>query len=108
MPKPMFGDNGSGMHVHMSLWKDGTNLFFDPKGYALLSDAARWYIGGVIKHAPAPLGVAGPTTNKYPRPGAGDGGARKPIFSPRHPPAGRPPPRVSQAPQAGRGGGSWP
>src|SRR5205807_2575409 len=41
MPKPMFGDNGSGMHVHMSLWKDGTNLFFDPKGYALLSDAAR-------------------------------------------------------------------
>src|SRR6266550_3912063 len=58
MPKPMFGDNGSGMHVHMSLWKDGTNLFFDPKGYALLSDAARWYIGGLIKHAAALLTFA--------------------------------------------------
>src|SRR6266536_1403336 len=60
MPKPMFGDNGSGMHVHMSLWKDGTNLFFDPKGYALLSDAARWYIGGLIKHEiepPKPMDV---------------------------------------------------
>src|SRR5438046_6493148 len=55
MPKPMFGDNGSGMHVHMSLWKDGTNLFFDPKGYALLSAAARWYIGGLIKQASALL-----------------------------------------------------
>src|SRR5439155_372343 len=67
MPKPMFGDNGSGMHVHMSLWKDGTNLFFDPKGYALLSDAARWYIGGLIKHASALLAFAAPTTNSYRR-----------------------------------------
>src|SRR5437660_1797965 len=67
MPKPMFGDNGSGMHVHMSLWKDGTNLFFDPKGYALLSDAARWYIGGLIKHAAALLAFAAPTTNSYRR-----------------------------------------
>jgi len=46
MPKPMFGDNGSGMHVHMSLWNEGDNLFFDANGYALLSDEARWYIGG--------------------------------------------------------------
>src|SRR5260370_9393971 len=71
MPKPMFGDNGSGMHVHMSLWKDGTNLFFDAKGYALLSDAARWYIGGLIKHAAALLAFAAPTTNSHPplRPG---------------------------------------
>src|SRR5437870_2483511 len=61
------GDNGSGMHVHMSLWKDGTNLFFDAKGYALLSDAARWYIGGLIKHAPALLAFAAPTTNSYRR-----------------------------------------
>src|SRR5438046_87814 len=67
MPKPMFGDNGSGMHVHMSLWKDGTNLFFDPKGYALLSDSARWYIGGLIKHAAALLAFAAPTTNSYRR-----------------------------------------
>src|SRR5438552_776898 len=67
MPKPMFGDNGSGMHVHMSLWKDGSNLFFDAKGYALLSDAARWYIGGLIKHAAALLAFAAPTTNSYRR-----------------------------------------
>jgi glutamine synthetase len=67
MPKPMFGDNGSGMHVHMSLWKGDTNLFFDPKGYALISDTARWYIGGLIKHAAALLGFAAPTTNSYRR-----------------------------------------
>ncbi len=67
MPKPMFGDNGSGMHVHMSLWQDGKNLFFDPKGYALISDAARWYIGGLIKHAAALLAFAAPTTNSYRR-----------------------------------------
>jgi glutamine synthetase len=47
MPKPLFGDNGSGMHTHQSLWKDGTNLFYDENGYALLSDTARWYIGGL-------------------------------------------------------------
>src|SRR2546426_561069 len=46
MPKPLFQDNGSGMHVHQSLWKDGSNLFFDQNGYALLSESARWYIGG--------------------------------------------------------------
>ncbi len=67
MPKPMFGDNGSGMHVHMSLWNEDTNLFFDPKGYALLSDTARWYIGGLIQHAPALLALAAPTTNSYRR-----------------------------------------
>ncbi|HEY6784151.1 MAG TPA: type I glutamate--ammonia ligase [Gemmatimonadales bacterium] len=67
MPKPMFGDNGSGMHVHMSLWNEGKNLFFDANGYALLSDAARWYIGGLIKHAPAVLAFAAPTTNSYRR-----------------------------------------
>ncbi|PYP40678.1 MAG: type I glutamate--ammonia ligase [Gemmatimonadetes bacterium] len=67
MPKPLFGDNGSGMHVHMSLWKDDQNLFFDPKGYGLISDAARWYIGGLIAHSPALLGFAAPTTNSYRR-----------------------------------------
>src|SRR6202048_1043131 len=67
MPKPLFQDNGSGMHVHQSLWKDGTNLFFDEAGYALLSDTARWYVGGLLKHAPALLAFCAPTTNSYRR-----------------------------------------
>jgi glutamine synthetase len=67
MPKPLFGDNGSGMHVHMSLWKENTNLFYDPKGYGLISKTARWYIGGLIRHSPALLAFAAPTTNSYRR-----------------------------------------
>jgi glutamine synthetase len=67
MPKPLFGDNGSGMHVHQSLWKDGTNLFFDADGYAGLSEMARHYIGGLLKHAPALLAFAAPSTNSYRR-----------------------------------------
>jgi len=67
MPKPIFGDNGSGMHVHQSLWKDGTNLFYDAKGYSLLSQTALYYIGGLLKHAPALLGLCAPTTNSYRR-----------------------------------------
>ncbi len=67
MPKPLFGDNGSGMHVHMSLWKGDTNLFFDANGYALISDTARWFIGGLIRHSPALLAFAAPTTNSYRR-----------------------------------------
>jgi glutamine synthetase len=67
MPKPLFGDNGSGMHVHQSLWKDGEPLFFDEKGYGGLSDIARWYIGGLLKHAPALLAFTNPTVNSYHR-----------------------------------------
>src|SRR5947209_8179750 len=67
MPKPLFQDNGSGMHVHQSLWKDGEPLFFDEKGYAGLSDMARWYIGGLLRHAPAILAFSNPTTNSYKR-----------------------------------------
>jgi glutamine synthetase len=67
MPKPLFQDNGSGMHVHQSLWKGGEPLFFDEKGYAGLSDMARWYIGGLLSHAPAILAFAAPTTNSYKR-----------------------------------------
>ena len=55
MPKPVFGDNGSGMHCHQSLWTNGDPLFYDEKGYAGLSDMARWYIGGLLKHADAVL-----------------------------------------------------
>jgi glutamine synthetase len=67
MPKPLFGDNGSGMHVHQSLWRGDTNLFFDAKGYGLISETARHYIGGLIAHAPALLAIAAPTTNSYRR-----------------------------------------
>ena len=67
MPKPLFMDNGSGMHVHQSLWKDNTPLFFDKKGYALLSQTALYYIGGLLKHSPALLAFCAPTTNSYRR-----------------------------------------
>jgi glutamine synthetase len=67
MPKPLFGDNGSGMHCHQSLWKSDTNLFYDEKGYAMLSKMAQYYIGGLLKHAPALLGFCAPTTNSYRR-----------------------------------------
>jgi glutamine synthetase len=67
MPKPLFGDNGSGMHCHQSLWNDDQPLFYDANGYALLSDAARWYIGGLLRHAPALLAFCAPTTNSYRR-----------------------------------------
>jgi glutamine synthetase len=67
MPKPLFGDNGSGMHTHQSLWKDGKNLFYDGTGYANLSELARWYIGGLLKHSPALLAICAPTTNSYRR-----------------------------------------
>ena len=67
MPKPIFGDNGSGMHSHQSLWKDGVPLFFDEKGYGGLSDIARWYIGGLLKHAPALLAFTNPSVNSYHR-----------------------------------------
>ncbi|HXD27583.1 MAG TPA: type I glutamate--ammonia ligase [Arthrobacter sp.] len=67
MPKPIFGDNGSGMHCHQSLWTDGEPLFYDEKGYAGLSDVARWYIGGLLKHASAVLAFTNPTVNSYKR-----------------------------------------
>ena len=67
MPKPIFGDNGSGMHCHQSLWKDGSPLFYDELGYAGLSDTARWYIGGLLKHAPSLLAFTNPTVNSYHR-----------------------------------------
>jgi glutamine synthetase len=66
MPKPLFGDNGSGMHVHASLWKGGTNLFAG-SGYAGMSDMAMYAIGGLLKHAPALCGFCNPTTNSYKR-----------------------------------------
>ena len=67
MPKPLFGDNGSGMHSHQSLWKDGETLMADADGYAGLSATARSYIGGLLAHAPALLAFCAPTTNSYRR-----------------------------------------
>jgi glutamine synthetase len=67
MPKPLFGDNGSGMHTHQSLWSDGKPLFYDESGYGGLSDVARWYIGGLLKHAGAVLAFTNPTVNSYHR-----------------------------------------
>jgi glutamine synthetase len=67
MPKPLFQDNGSGMHTHQSLWKEGENIFFDERGYAGLSETAIYYIGGILHHAPAILAFAAPTTNSYRR-----------------------------------------
>ena len=67
MPKPIFEDNGSGMHTHQSLWSGGEPLFYDEAGYAGLSDLARYYIGGLLAHAPAILAFAAPTTNSYRR-----------------------------------------
>ena len=67
MPKPLFDDNGSGMHVHQSLWDGSTPLFHGEGTYANLSDLGRWYIGGLLTHAPSILAFAAPTTNSYKR-----------------------------------------
>ncbi|TQN32059.1 L-glutamine synthetase [Haloactinospora alba] len=67
MPKPLHGDNGSGMHCHQSLFQNGEPLFFDETGYAQLSDSARHYIGGLLKHAPSLLAFTNPTVNSYHR-----------------------------------------
>lgn len=67
MPKPLYGDNGSGMHVHQSLWKNGQTIMYNEAGYAGLSDESRWYIGGLLKHAAALLAFCAPTTNSYRR-----------------------------------------
>lgn len=67
MPKPLFGDNGSGMHTHQSLWKDGKNVFYEKGGYANISETARHYTGGLLKHSSALCAFIAPTTNSYRR-----------------------------------------
>ncbi len=67
MPKPIFMDNGSGMHTHQSLWKSDKNVFYDPGRYGLISEMARHYIGGILAHADALCAFIAPTTNSYRR-----------------------------------------
>jgi glutamine synthetase len=67
MPKPIFGEAGNGLHVHMHLFKDGKPLFYNPKGYSQLSDTALYFIGGLLKHVRALCGFTNPSTNSYTR-----------------------------------------
>jgi glutamine synthetase len=102
MPKPVFQDNGSGMHVHQSLWKGGEPLFYDEAGYAGLSDMARWYIGGLLKHAPAVLAFTNPTTNSYKRLVPGYEAPVNLVYSQRNRSAAVRIPLYSQSPKAKR------
>src|SRR2546430_14194335 len=101
-PKPLFQDNGSGMHVHQSLWKDVQPLFFDEHGYAGLSDMARWYIGGLLQHAPAVLAFAAPTTNSYKRLVPGYEAPGNLVYSQRNRSASVRIPLYSKSPEAKR------
>ncbi|RYG37680.1 type I glutamate--ammonia ligase [bacterium] len=102
MPKPLFGDNGSGMHCHQSIWKNGEPTFYDENGYAALSDTARWYIGGILKHAPSLLAFAAPTTNSYRRLVPGYEAPINLIYSARNRSACVRIPMVSKSPKAKR------
>ncbi|MBE6734603.1 MAG: type I glutamate--ammonia ligase [Ruminococcaceae bacterium] len=67
MPKPIYGEAGNGMHVHMLLFKDGKPLFFDENGYSGLSDIAHWFMGGLLKHARSLCAITNPSTNSFKR-----------------------------------------
>jgi glutamine synthetase len=67
MPKPIFQDNGSGMHTSVSMWKGGANIFYDEKGYGRISETAKFYIGGILKHAKSLLAFGAASTNSYRR-----------------------------------------
>lgn len=102
MPKPLFGDNGSGMHCHLSLWRDGKNLFYDRDGYAGLSDMGLWFIGGLLDHAASLLAFACPTANSYRRLVPGFEAPIKLVFSQRNRSAAIRIPMYSQSPAAKR------
>ncbi|MFN3653261.1 MAG: type I glutamate--ammonia ligase [Armatimonadota bacterium] len=102
MPKPIFQDNGSGMHCHQSLWKGGKPLFFDESGYAGLSETAIYYIGGLLKHAPALLALTNPTTNSYRRLVPGYEAPVNLIYSQRNRSAAVRIPMYSNSPKAKR------
>jgi glutamine synthetase len=102
MPKPVFQDNGSGMHTHQSLWKAGEPLFYDEAGYAGFSDLGRWYIGGLLAHAPAILAFSNPTTNSYKRLVPGYEAPVNLVYSQRNRSAAVRIPLYSQSPKAKR------
>ena len=102
MPKPIFGDNGSGMHCHQSIWKDGQPTFYDEAGYAALSESARFYIGGLLKHAGSLLAFAAPTTNSYRRLVPGYEAPINLMYSARNRSACVRIPMVSKSPKAKR------
>lgn len=102
MPKPLFGDNGSGMHCHLSLWRDGKNLFYDRDGYAGLSEMGLWFIGGLLEHAGSLLAFACPTANSYRRLVPGFEAPIKLVYSQRNRSAAIRIPMYSQAPAAKR------
>jgi glutamine synthetase len=102
MPKPIFQDNGSGMHCHQSLWKGGEPLFFSETGYAGISDMARWYIGGLLAHAGSLLAFAAPTTNSYKRLVPGYEAPVNLVYSQRNRSAAVRIPLVSKSPKAKR------
>ena len=102
MPKPIYGDNGSGMHTHISLWADGSPLFFDASGYAGLSEMARHFTGGVLAHAPAILAFAAPTVNSYKRLVPGYEAPVNLVYSQRNRSAAIRVPLISENPAAKR------
>jgi glutamine synthetase len=102
MPKPIFEDNGSGMHVHQSLWKGGEPLFFDETGYAGLSDIARWYIGGILSHAHSVIAFTNPTTNSFKRLVPGYEAPVNLVYSQRNRSASCRIPLASKSPKAKR------
>jgi glutamine synthetase len=102
MPKPVFGDNGSGMHVHNSLWQSGKALFYDEEGYAMLSETALHYIGGLLKHSASLLAFCAPTSNSYRRLTPGFEAPVNLVYSQRNRSASIRIPRYSDSPKAKR------
>jgi glutamine synthetase len=102
MPKPLFADNGSGMHTHQSLWLEGTPLMADKSGYAGLSQLARSYVGGLLAHAPALLAFCAPTTNSYRRLVPGYEAPVNLVYSQRNRSAAIRVPMYSSSPKAKR------
>ena len=102
MPKPVFGDNASGMHVHNSLWQGDQALFYHSEGYAMLSEMALYYIGGILKHSAALLAFCAPTSNSYRRLTPGYEAPVNLVYSQRNRSASIRIPRYSDSPKAKR------